>query len=157
MTASALETTVGNVLDRIVAMERLAVPDAVNAVKHWWHWEQKVPYWTNGIEALTNPVQGEYELKAAMRLIVGHISQATAGGTLSIQDKSWGYIPAVLAYFTKYNQLNAPALSDLANLAPDGVLIACPGGLDVFNIPGQVSTFLYVDFTLTVPLLIYEE
>lgn len=157
MTTSTLETTVGNVLDRIIAMERLAVPDSLNAVKHWWHWEQKVPYWTNKIAALTDPSDAECELKAIMRLLVGHISQATAGGTLSIQDKSWGYIPATLAYFRRYNQLNAPALADIANLAPAGVRIACPGGLDVFNVPGQVSTFLYIDFELTVPLLIYED
>jgi hypothetical protein len=154
---STLETTVGAVLDRLVEMERLAVPDAVNAVKHWYHWEPGAPYWTNQITGLTTPGDHRWELKVSMYLIVGHASQAVAGGALSIQDMACRYIPATLAYFVQYNQLNPPGLSDVLNLAPAGVRMACPQGLDALNLPGQTATFLCVEFELTVPLLIYEE
>lgn len=151
-----ITTAVTNTITRIVVMEKLAVPDSTGESKRWIHWEQDVPYWTNRLGGMVQTRQHEWRLTVIGRLVLSHISQATAGGTSSPQDKVWSYVPDTMRYFNTYRQLNPPTYAEIQHIAPPGVTISAPGGMDIFNIPGQTFTVLYVDFSIDIPFLIYD-
>lgn len=151
---STLETAVGNVITRVLLMERAAVSASTAASKHWYHIEQFVPYWTNRPTGLVSPAESVWELSIAMRLIVADISQANIG-TTPPQAAVWGYIPAVIDYFMERPQLDMTGQTAISYLDPRGLTISCPRGMDVFDLPALNFTAFYVDFDLMVPLVIY--
>ena len=151
---STLATVVGNIINRVLEMELLAVTDAeTRASKEWIYWSQKTPYWINAMSSLSNTEKGKWDLSIDMRLVVCHVSQATKGAT-SPQDKVWSYIPEVMAYFSQYGDLRPPGKTDIAYLHPAGAIIDCPGGLSIFSVQGQKMETLIADFVLSVPIQI---
>jgi len=150
-----LTTAVSETITRVLAMEKLAVTASVGQSKEWIHWEQQVPYWTNRIGGFVTDGQHQWTMTIIARLVLSHLSQATAGST-SPAEAVWGYVPNTLRYFNRYRDLKPPALTEIKYLAPQGITINARSGMDIFNIPGQTFTALYVDFSIEVPFLIYD-
>lgn len=162
-----LTVVVGNLFDRVVALEPLAVPDAPYASKRWVDYHADVPYWCNRLAALN--VNGSeslptYELMIQMRLILTYQSGVVREDDLdgNAQVKAWGYVPEVIRYFETHRDLTPlvldeegdPVYSDLTYIDAARVRIACNRGLDLQVMPLTRSIYLSVDFELTVPLRI---
>lgn len=166
-----LQTVVGNVITRVVALEPLAVTAAPYATKRWVEFRQDVPYWCNrlaGISRASGPEDlPEYILTIQMRLILTYQAGVVREDNLdgNAQAKAWEYIPQALRYFEQHRDLS-PRLLDkdgkliyprLTHIDPSGVRISCPRGMDLQVLPLTRSIYLSVDFELTVPIMVGNE
>jgi hypothetical protein len=153
-----ITTAVGQVIDRIVAMEKLAVTDATTATKREIYWGATPPFWTNAFVAFSNPKPSRYALTLEPRLVVSHLSQATAVDSTSLtpQDHVWVYVADTVRYFTAHRQLQLTGYSEIKYLDAPGLTITANSRLMIFSLPGQSYTALYIPFSITVPFLIYD-
>jgi len=166
-----LVTVVGNLFDRVVALEPLAVTDALYASKRWVDFHSDVPYWCNRLASIGAPRGPEmlptYDVTVQMRLVLTYQAGVMREDNLdgNAQIKAVSYIPAVLRYFEAHRDLSAPGVDDegtplyppLSHIDAAGVRIACPRGLDLQVMPLSRSIFLSVDFELTVPVTVGNE
>lgn len=166
-----LQTVVGTVIDRVVALEPLAVPAAAYATKRWVEFRQDVPYWCNrvaGISRAEGPEDlPEYVLTIQMRLILtyqaGVVREDNIDG--NAQVKAWEYIPAAVRYFEQHRDLTPlvldeeeePLFTRLTHIDPSRVHISCPRGMDLQVLPLTRSIYLSADFELTVPIMVGNE
>jgi hypothetical protein len=156
---STLETTVEAIIDRVLLMEVAALsgqtPAIVGATKHWYYVPQAYPYWTNRPAALREEEpQHKWRLDIQARLWLAHISQVNTG--TPVQTGAWSFIPAVLAYFREHRQLDYTGQAEITYLDAPGASIENLTGLETGALPLVPGTFLFTDFTIQIPILIYE-
>ncbi len=149
--ATVLGTTVKNVIDRVVLLERQAVTESANAVPYIMHAQESFPYWTNSPTDLI-PREGskdarKFELDILMRLVIDHV---TAGYKGERQTKAWTYLGDIVFYFALHPKLDLEGQTALRYLDPTGATIRPRRGLQVA--PLGATQQLCLDFDLIVPL-----
>lgn len=153
-----LERTSIAVLDRIVEMERLAIPEALEVYKHWIAWNKEVPYWINRIAGFTGSIEDGFELSIDMALVLAHISSAgkvdEETDNLTPQVRSWLWIPRVIGFFLEHPTLEVPNFDRMYNIDPYGLSINSENGMDVYAVQGRSFTTLTLRFDLSVPIQI---
>ncbi|MFA5608405.1 MAG: hypothetical protein WDA07_14750 [Leucobacter sp.] len=155
--ADALTTAVEDAIDRVLEMQKLAVPESTEAVKRWYHVADP-PYWVNAPGALGTP-QGprdatRYELTVMMRLVIGNAVDMARDetATANVQNKAWTWLPQVMRYFEKHRRLSPPGLAGLTYIAPQGATIRSMRQADLNRLQIPVAALLYtLDFELTIP------
>ncbi|MFA7386082.1 MAG: hypothetical protein WCZ87_00320 [Thiohalobacteraceae bacterium] len=155
--ADTLVTAVDAVVERLLDMERLAVPEATGAYPRWYEVGEP-PYWLNVPLALGTPTGPEdvtrYELVAGMRLVLGNAVDVAhdAEAVANVQNKAWTWLPQVMRYFQTHRRMNPPGLPGLRFLAPEGVTIRQMRQPDLNQLRLPVASILYaLDFELTIP------
>jgi hypothetical protein len=146
-----LVTAVSNTKTRLLAMELRACPDAQKSVAQWLYIGQFFPYWTNRISSLVSGTgdNRRYELDLVARLNIAHISQAVEPAVQ--RDDGWEYVPLVLRYFEQYGHLKDQSTdAAIQYLAPDGITIRCPNGVDTLLNP-LGGFMIAIDFEIMVP------
>lgn len=145
-------TALESAITRIMAMERRAVADAVNAVGYGLYYQETYPYWTNHPELFV-PVSGsprdagEFEQTVTMRLFIDHIQAGYEGER---RFKAWGYAARTVLYFRRYHLLvDTVDTTGIRWLSPRGCTIIPARGL--FISQNQPQEQLFLEFSLTVP------
>jgi len=156
MAVHKLTTAVDALATRIVALEPLSIAEItsdVTAYNQWNYRAQKYPHWTNRPTSLTELERStqKWQLGMTARLNLAVI-EAGAVGTVTPQQQAWKYIPEVLMYFEAIQTtLAVGAYTEISYLAPEGITITCPAGMDyVFN-PYTGLEALYIDFQISAP------
>ena len=156
VTTDTLALRFQEAVGRIVAMEKLVVPNAVTAVPYIAYVQDTFPYWTNGMGRTPAPDGPDdatrYDLTVTMRLVIGHL---TAGYEGENQEAAWVIAPTVLRYFRRYRFLQLPGQARILHLAPTGCTISSPRGL-VFAVIKE-TTQLALEFELIVPFNISKD
>lgn len=158
--SDTLKTVALNVLERVLVMELLAVPDATAAFKRWIEFQQQPPFWVNRPGPVPSPSGADkmptYELSPTMRLVLAYhhdvIREDEVDG--NIQERAWDYQADVMAYFERYRRLDPPGHAPVAHLGHAPVTIDCPIGLDLKMLPLSRSVYLAMDFELVVPVTV---
>lgn len=162
MAVGQLAQTVDNVIDRIVALQPLAIAEVTantDATKQWDYRNDSVPFWVNRPGTLVRRVKGDIWIQnITSRLYIAHIGVRTVVDSVNgqtPQDNAWLYIPETLQYFTAIRTSLAPSgFAEVENIAPEGLTIACPRGLDTAFIPQVNFEALYIDFEFIVPFML---
>ncbi|MCC7569563.1 MAG: hypothetical protein KO463_08130 [Candidatus Methanofastidiosa archaeon] len=158
---SELTTVADAVLERVLAMELLAVPDAAYASRRWVYFHQTVPFWVNRPGPVPSPSGSDkmptYELSHVMRLVLGYHHEALRTDNEidgNAQERAWTYQAAVMGYFERYSRLDPPGQAPVAHLGREPVTIECPIGLDLKVLPLSRSVYIAMDFELVVPVTV---
>lgn len=155
-----LETIASNVLERVLVMELLAVPDATAALSQWINFEPQPPFWLNRPGPVPSPSGADkmptYELSLIMRLALAYHHDVIREDDIdgNVQERAWGYQVAVMAFFERYSRLDPPGHTPVAHLGREPVTIDCPIGLDLKMLPLSRSVYLAMDFELVVPVTV---
>jgi len=155
-----LETTVEAIITRLLLLEQAGIADQspapVGATKHWYYFPQSFPYWTNRPAGIRhNEPQHKWRVDIQARLWLAHKSQANAQAN-EIQTDVWSYIPAFLAYMQDHRQLNLTGQANINYLDAPGATTDNLVGLETGIMPLVTGEWLFTDFTIQVPILIYE-
>ena len=150
------------VLERVVALQRLALPDSTNAVPYPYYRQEAWPYWTNWTNGLTpqrgddkNVQRADYSIE--MRLVVGHLSSTYEG---QIQYDASLMVADVVAFFTRHDRLAVPTAEDTTLrkpprwTAPQGHTVRA-GRMGFFEM-GEIVQ-VYQSFVIDVPLTVNNE
>lgn len=158
MAVDTLTTAINAMIDRIVTLEPLSIAEVTAgtfATKQWRYINAELPYWVNrpGALALTKR-RDIWTQNLTSSLIIAHIAVGTVG-TNTPQELAWQYIPEVLRYFTAIRTTLAPSgFVELDYIAPEGLIITCPRGLDSLFLPQTRFETLYIDFEFIVPFML---
>lgn len=157
MAVSQLTTAVEGVIDRIVALEPLAIAEVkagTFATKEWGFRNAEFPYWANRISSLVEtPRRDKYTMGIEAKLIVAHVAAGTVDdGTGTPLDLAWQYVPEMMNYFTEIRTTLAPSgFAEVDYLAPEGLTITSLRGLDSLFVPQANFQAYYIDFQFIVP------
>ena len=106
---SALRDAYEGVLNRIVLLQPLALPDTKNALPNPFHTQETWPYWTTrpGVAIPVRNHQGSravqpYDFDFIMRVVWGHL---TSGFDGVLEVESFLDSAEILHYFTKHDML----------------------------------------------------
>lgn len=159
--ASRLGQAVDGILQRLTALQMLAVPDCKNAVPHPFHVQDTWPYWLNWYDGVTPHVQGDrtvtaHTLAVEMRLVLGHVSSVHEA---TFQYDSLLAAVDVAAYFERCPHLADSQADDAALhtppcwMGPSGIILE-PGGLTFGDSITPSVMLLYVRYDIRVPITI---
>lgn len=155
MAVDVLTTAITNFMTRMVLLEPLSIAQvtANTPADDQWKWTaQTMPYWGNrpmGLREMGRDGKWEFTLNARLWI-------AQSGGTMvettTPQNRAFQYIPECLRYFqTIRADLAVGAYTALTMLAPEGIAITCPRGLDYTINPFGTTEAFYIDFIIVAP------
>jgi hypothetical protein len=158
MAVHTLTTAVDALIDRVVTLQPLAIAQvtANTVADKMWFWNSpSAPFWGNRPGGLREIRRGErWELTIISRLWLAHMASSTVG-TTTPQDLAWQYIPETLTYFDAVKTTLAPSgYAELNYLAPEGLTITCPRGMDYMDYMGTSYEAIYIEFVLVMPFLL---
>jgi len=148
----------GEVMDRLLAMEKEAVPDS-GGKEYWPYSQDALPYWMNRINGMTvDPLSADTVIDRwtmSALLVIDHLTANYEGVTFV---EAYDIIPAVLQFFD-----DNPLLTSTAY--PDEMLFVFPDedtrGAHITGLPSGTRTVLnsgtgtrqvVLEFTISVPL-----
>jgi hypothetical protein len=160
MAVGALAQTVDDVIDRIVELQPLAIAEVTpntDATKQWHYRNDSLPYWSNRPGPLVLRQKGKIWLQNIVSwLYVAHVDVRNVRDSVNSQtpqDNAWLYQAETLQYFTNIRTTLAPdGYAEVANLAPEGLTITTPRGLDFAYNPQVNFEALYIEFQFIVPI-----
>ena len=159
MAQTHLGEAVDGILDRLVQLEPLALPETRDAVKYFFHSQSTWPYWVHRLEGLTPGATqhdtrvSRFELRLLLRIVYGHWTADWQGG---IEQGAVVDAADVVAFFVRNNRLAIEDSTDVTLrkaprwLHPDGVTIFA-GALGVYPLTDNLQQ-IGIEFRLTVPI-----
>jgi len=152
MTVTDLPSFATEVFTRVVAMEKLAVPNAQAADYASFNYPYGNLYWTNRLESLVTPEpQGvdefSFTFPIVMRLHTGYLGQGFDGALeVALQTQ---HAPAVMAYFWARRDLVYQAGQGRIPFFEDNAFdISCQSGLSIFEEEDAAKKMLGIEFRL---------
>ena len=152
MAVTDLPSFCAEVFDRVVAMEKLAVPGAQAGSYASYEYPYGNLYWTNRLESLLTPEQRgvdefSFTFPIVMRLHTGYLGQGF-DGALEIQLQTV-HAPTVMQYFWARRDLVYQAgQARIPFFQDDAFDISCQSGLSLWN-DDPAKQLLGVEFRLT--------
>ncbi|HML22092.1 MAG TPA: hypothetical protein PKD09_10600 [Aggregatilinea sp.] len=152
----SLPLALDGVLDRLVLLERKALPDAKNAVRYEVYVQHNVPYWTNRVgnwqKASGSGSTALWIVTIHPRLVMGHLTEGYEGTN---QSQGPLLIAQAVEYFDVHNHLidlDDEATSDPVRwLAPEPIRIG--GGRTGYSAIAKTTQHV-AELDLTVTLAV---